>query len=201
MTERERVVFASGNAGKARELATLFEDQMELLSQAELGVVPVEETGTTFLDNALLKARHAAEHTGRAALGDDSGLEVDFLGGAPGVRSARYSGEHATDQTNVDLLLRELADVAEDLRSARFRCVLVYLRGPDDQDPLIAEGTWEGAIAFSPRGDAGFGYDPIFVDGDSGMTAAELDHETKNVRSHRGRAALELRKKLLSRNK
>jgi XTP/dITP diphosphohydrolase len=185
-----RVVLASGNAGKLRELAALLAPLgLELLSQEALGVAPVPETGATFRDNALLKARHAAQATGLAALADDSGLEVDALGGRPGVYSARYARAGASDAENLARLLEELAAVPPPLRAARYRCVIVWLRGPEDAAPLLAEGTWEGHIARAPRGAGGFGYDPVFVPAGGERTAAELPAAEKNAVSHRGRAA------------
>ena len=190
-----RVVFASGNQGKAREVRALFLDlfgsDVELVLQTELGVPSIPETGSTFRANALLKARHAASVTGLAALADDSGLEVDALNGAPGVYSARYAGPAATDSDNVEKLLVELD--GERNRGARFRCVLAFVRGPEDSSPVFAEGAWEGSIATSARGARGFGYDPVFIDAESGMTAAELDPTAKNARSHRGSALAGLR--------
>ncbi len=195
-----QIVFASGNAGKAREICALFKElfgsDVELLLQGQLGVESVEETGVTFRDNALLKARHAAAVTGLPALADDSGIEVDALNGAPGVYSSRFAGVDASDQDNVEKLLSDLRDTPVAKRTARFRCVLVYVRDPADPAPLVADGVWEGAIAGQQSGADGFGYDPIFVDADSGMTAAELSPEQKNARSHRGKALLQLRSQL-----
>jgi XTP/dITP diphosphohydrolase len=185
-----KLVLASGNRGKAAELGALLAPLgWELVSQAELGVVEVEETGPTFEDNALLKARHAATATGLPALADDSGLEVDALGGAPGVRSARYAGGGG-DAANVAKLLRELDAVPDAARGARFRCVLVLLRSAADPAPLVARGAWEGRIARAPRGTNGFGYDPVFLPADdaAGRSAAELAAADKNARSHRGQA-------------
>ena len=162
------LVLASGNAGKIRELQALLGSTWRVLPQSDLGVVPVEETGSTFLANALLKARHAARVTGLPALADDSGLEVDALGGAPGVRSARYAGPEADDAANNARLLAALSGVPEPQRTARYRCVLVWMDGPDDPAPLIAEGLWEGRILTEPRGRGGFGYDPLFLDPVSG---------------------------------
>lgn len=190
---RRRIVLASGNAGKAREFAALMGGETEIVLQGELGIESVEETGSTFTENALLKARHAAAASGLPALADDSGIEVDRLGGAPGVYSARYAGASASDEENLQKLLAELDGVPESERTARFRCVLVYLRGPDDESPLVAEGRWEGRITTAPSGSNGFGYDPIFFDPESGCTSAELPPATKNVRSHRGRAFARLR--------
>lgn len=171
----------------------------EVVLQSALGVGPVEETGRTFADNALLKARHAAAATGLPALADDSGLEVDALGGAPGVSSARYAGPRASDADNVDRLLAELAGVPAARRTARFRCVLAFVRDAADPAPVLAEGAWEGSIAEAPRGLAGFGYDPVFEDPASGLTAAELAPAAKNERSHRGQALRALVRALRSR--
>ena len=195
MTGR-RVVLASGNAGKLKELQALLGDRLELVPQSEYDIDGVEETGTTFEENALLKARHAAAVSGLPAIADDSGLEVDALNGAPGVRSARFAGEDGNDQANNDKLLRELKGVAGAERRARFRAVIVYLDGAEDSRPLIAEGRWEGFIAHSPRGSNGFGYDPLFFDGTAQKTSAELDPSDKNRRSHRGKAARRLREML-----
>lgn len=186
------VVLASGNAGKVREFQALLGPGWRVRPQSEFGIDPVEETGSTFLANALLKARHAARLTGLPALADDSGLEVDALGGAPGVHSARYAGPGADDGTNNARLLAALEGIPEAGRTARYRCVLVWLRSPDDEVPLVAEGVWEGRILTAPRGQGGFGYDPLFLDPGTGLAAAELDPAAKNVRSHRGRALLEL---------
>ncbi|MDB4307950.1 RdgB/HAM1 family non-canonical purine NTP pyrophosphatase [Gammaproteobacteria bacterium] len=195
-----QIVFASGNAGKAREIRALFRElfgsDVELLLQGELGVESVEETGVTFRENALLKARHAAAATGLPALADDSGIEVDALNGAPGVYSSRFAGVDASDQDNVEKLLSDLLDTPVAKRTARFRCVLAYVRNPADSAPLVADGVWEGAIAGQQSGTDGFGYDPVFIDADSGMTAAELSPEQKNVRSHRGKALVQLRSQL-----
>jgi XTP/dITP diphosphohydrolase len=193
----KRIVFASGNAGKAREVCALFHelfgDDVELVLQGELGVMEVEETGTTFVANALLKARHAAAVTGLPALADDSGLEVDALDGKPGVYSARYAGAGASDGANVAKLLLDLQAVPADQRAARFRCVLAYVRDAADPQPVVADGSWEGSIAVAATGKSGFGYDPVFIDGHSGRTAAELSAAEKNVRSHRGQALAGLR--------
>jgi XTP/dITP diphosphohydrolase len=196
MTQSRRVVLATGNPGKVRELQQLLGPTWTVVPQADCGVVAVEETGSTFIDNALLKAHHAARITGLPAIADDSGLEVDALGGAPGVRSARFAGPDATDAANVKLLLERLGPVADPLRSARFRCCMVYVERADDPRPLIGEGCWEGRIALAPRGDSGFGYDPVFEDPDLGLTAAELPPTVKNERSHRARAWRELGDKL-----
>ncbi len=183
-----RLVVASGNAGKLRELrALLAELATELIAQSELGVAAVAETETSLRGNALLKARHAARATGCAALADDSGLEVDALGGAPGVYSARYAGEGAPDADNNRKLLAALAGVPAP-RRARYRAVLALVRNADDPSPLVAEGAWEGEIARAPRGAGGFGYDPLFVPAGLERTAAELAPEEKNRVSHRARA-------------
>lgn len=185
----QRVVLATGNAGKQRELAALLQGRgLQLLRQGELGVSSAEETGTTFVANALLKARHAAAATGLPALADDSGLEVDALGGAPGVYSARFAGEHAGDAANTALLLQRLQGVPLSARTARFRCVIVLLRTADDPAPLVADGCWEGHIALAPAGGGGFGYDPVFVPRGGVLTVAELDEDTKNRVSHRAQA-------------
>jgi XTP/dITP diphosphohydrolase len=191
-----RVVLASGNSGKLREFQALLGDRLTLVAQSEFGIGGVDETGTTFAENALLKARHAAAVAGLPAIADDSGLEVDALGGAPGVRSARYAGEDGDDAANNDKLLRELEGVTGAARRARFRAVVVYIRGADDPQPLVAEGTWEGFVAHAPRGANGFGYDPLFFDGTAQCTSAELDPAEKNRRSHRGKAVRRLREML-----
>lgn len=193
------VVLASGNAGKVREFQALLGPEWRVRPQSEFGVGPVEETGDTFIANALLKARHAARLTGLPALADDSGLEVDALGGEPGVRSARYAGSGADDAANNGRLLAALDGVPDAQRTARFRCVLVWVEGPDDESPLVAEGAWEGRILPAPRGSGGFGYDPLFLDPGTGLAAAELDPDAKNARSHRGRALARLRSLLATR--
>ena len=205
-----KLVLASGNAGKLVELRDLLGDAgFELHAQSEFGVDDAEETGQTFIENAILKARHAARATGLPALGDDSGICVDALDGAPGLYSARYAGTHGDaqaasssearrvkDAANVVKLLDALADVADDQRSARFYCVLALLRHADDPQPVIAEGVWEGRILHAPRGEGGFGYDPVFLDLERGASAAELEPALKNRISHRGRALAALREKL-----
>jgi len=189
-----RIVVASGNSGKLRELSKLLSGlEFELLTQTSCGVNSIEETGRSFLDNALLKARHASRKTGLPAIADDSGLEVDALGGAPGIYSARYAGPSATDADNNAKLIRSLAGVPADRRGARYRCVLAFVRTGDETSPLIAEGLWQGQIVDPPRGQGGFGYDPHFWLPAIGKTAAELDRDTKNALSHRGQAMLRLR--------
>jgi XTP/dITP diphosphohydrolase len=188
-----QVVLATANPGKLRELQALLADTgIEVLSQAQFGIAPVPETGRTFVDNALLKARHAAAHTGLPAIADDSGLEVDVLGGQPGVLSARYAGEIADDAANNARLLAELRGVPERERTARYRCVLAWVRDAADVDPLICEGVWEGRIAEQPVGEHGFGYDPLFLVGELTITAAQLSPELKNSLSHRGQALRQL---------
>jgi non-canonical purine NTP pyrophosphatase, rdgB/HAM1 family len=183
------IVLGSGNPGKLMEFSGLLKDcAIRVVPQSALGVPEVGETGLTFVENALLKARNAARHTGLPALADDSGLEVDALHGAPGIYSARYAGSEANDADNIARLLRELADVPEHQRCARFQCLLVYVRHTTDPTPLIVQGTWEGRIAFAPRGAHGFGYDPIFYVPTLERCAAELDPDTKNRVSHRGQA-------------
>ncbi|MGA0842949.1 MAG: RdgB/HAM1 family non-canonical purine NTP pyrophosphatase [Arenicellales bacterium] len=183
------VVLASDNQGKIQEINSLLRNTpLEVVGQGSLGVEPIEETGTTFIDNALLKARNAARQTGRPAIADDSGLEVDALDGRPGVYSARFAGAQATDTENVEKLLAALDGLAPEKRGARFRCAMVYVTHADDADPLICEGAWAGKIITEPKGDNGFGYDPIFwIEGEK-ATAAELAPERKNILSHRGQA-------------
>ena len=188
-----RVVFASNNPGKVREVAELLSDSgLEIVPQSEYLVPSPEETGLTFVENALLKARHASEHTSLPAIADDSGLEVDALDGEPGIHSARFAGENATDADNNSLLLGELAGLPEAERTARFQCLMVYVRHPHDPTPVICQGTWEGRILTSPRGSNGFGYDPLFFIPELGKTSAELDSATKNRLSHRGQALRKL---------
>lgn len=187
----KRVVVATGNAGKVRELsAALTPLALELVTQADLGVDPIPETASTFVENALAKARHAASVSGLPAIADDSGLVVNALGGAPGIRSARYAGEAATDADNNAKLLAALEDVEE--RTAYFTCCLVYLASEDDPAPVIATARWYGLIVDVPRGDNGFGYDPHFLVSSLGRTAAELPLAEKNRLSHRGQACRQL---------
>ena len=187
--EAERWVIATGNRGKLDELRALLTPfAIEPVPQGDFGIAAVPETGQTFVENALLKARHAAAVSGLPALADDSGLCVDALGGAPGLRSARFAGESATDADNVALLLERLAGVPADGRSAHFVCVIVVLQHALDPDPQIAVGRWHGTLAMQPAGDGGFGYDPVFVDPASGLTAAALAPAAKHRLSHRGQA-------------
>jgi len=192
-----RLVLASGNRGKLAEMhAILAELGIELVAQPELGIEDIEETGTTFVENALLKARHAARASGLPALGDDSGLCVDALGGAPGLYSARYAGAHGDAAANIAKLLAALRDVPDEQRTAHFHCTIVLLRSADDPAPLIAEGRWRGRVLHAPRGTNGFGYDPVFFDDSLGSGAAELDAATKNRVSHRAQALALLRESL-----
>ncbi|ELY3596760.1 XTP/dITP diphosphatase [Cronobacter turicensis] len=185
----QKVVLATGNAGKVRELASLLQEfGLDVVAQTELGVESADETGLTFIENAILKARHAAQVTGFAAIADDSGLSVDALGGAPGIYSARYAGSDASDQENLEKLLVALHDVPDEQRQAQFHCVLVYMRHADDPTPLVFHGVWSGVITRAPAGQGGFGYDPIFFVPSLGKTAAELTREEKSAISHRGQA-------------
>ena len=184
-----RVVLASGNPGKLREFSDLLAGQgFELARQSDFGIEPPPETGTTFLENALIKARNAAQRTGLPAIADDSGIEVDALDGAPGVYSARYAGEDASDESNLLKMLAALKGVPDSRRGARYRCVIVYVRNADDTQPLIGEGTWEGSVIDARRGLNGFGYDPSFVPAGEIRTAAEMSAAEKHVVSHRGQA-------------
>ncbi|XKF15600.1 RdgB/HAM1 family non-canonical purine NTP pyrophosphatase [Halomonas sp. BLK-85] len=183
------LVLASGNAGKLREFNQLLSPLgLDVRPQADFGVGDVPETGLTFVENALIKARAASQASGLPALADDSGLEVDALDGAPGIYSARYGGEPKSDERNNAKLLEALSHYAEGQRSGRYWCVLVYLRHPEDPVPIIVQRSWEGEILTGPRGEGGFGYDPLFWLPDQGTTVAELPAERKNRLSHRGRA-------------
>lgn len=185
----QKVVLATGNPGKVRELAELLSAfGLDIVAQTDLGVESAEETGLTFIENAILKARHAAQITGLPAIADDSGLAVDALGGAPGIYSARYAGEEASDQQNLEKLLQALEKVPDGQRQAQFHCVLVYLRHAEDPTPLVFHGSWQGEIARSAAGAGGFGYDPIFFVPALGKTAAELSKAEKGAVSHRGKA-------------
>jgi len=189
MAVTRRVVLASLNRGKAREVAQLLAGSgLEVVSQSEFDIPEAEETAPTFVENALLKARNAARHTGLPAIADDSGLAVDALSGAPGIYSARYAGPEADDAANNRKLLEALAGLAASERGARFICCVVYLRHADDPVPLICEGVWCGQLLESPRGDNGFGYDPLFLVPELGLTSAQLPPEEKNRLSHRGQA-------------
>ena len=192
MTQRRlpaTVVLATGNAGKLREMREILAPwHVEVRPVSDFDRSQADETGLTFVENALLKARHAATVSGLPAVADDSGLEVDALHGAPGIHSARYAGPGASDRANNERLLRELAAVPAPARTARYRCAMVFLRWPVDPAPLVAQAAWEGSIADTPRGSGGFGYDPLFLVDGGARTAAELPADDKNRRSHRGQA-------------
>lgn len=191
----KKIVLASGNQGKVREFNQLFAKlDIEVVPQTEFGVPEAEETGLTFVENAIIKARNAAAHTGLPAIADDSGLEVDALKGAPGIYSARYAGPGATDEANWKKLLQEMEGVAEADRSARFQCLLVLMEHDKDPTPIICQGTWEGRITTAAQGDNGFGYDPVFFVPEHNCTSAELSPEQKNALSHRGQALQKLLK-------
>jgi XTP/dITP diphosphohydrolase len=199
---RKPLVLATGNPGKLRELQTLLAGlPFDIVAQTDLGVTSIPETGATFLENALLKARHAAVATHAAAIADDSGLEVDALGGAPGIYSARYAGANADAEANNAKLLAALKGIPAAARRARYRCVLVFVNGPADAAPVTAAGVWEGTIIDSPRGTGGFGYDAHFWVPELEKTAAELDPAEKNRRSHRGMALRALREHLAARER
>lgn len=184
-----RVVLASSNPGKLREFSDLLAGKgLELARQSDFNIEPPPETGVTFLENALIKARNAARRSGLPAIADDSGIEVDALDGAPGVWSARFAGEGASDEANLDKLLRSLAGVPDARRGARYRCVIVYVRDADDPSPLVGDGAWEGRIIDARRGTGGFGYDPSFVPVGETRTAAEMSAVEKHAVSHRGQA-------------
>lgn len=184
------MVLATGNPGKLRQFSELLSSaDVTLIRQSDFGIEPPEETGSTFLENALIKARNAARITGLPAIADDSGIEVDALDGRPGLYSARYAGVNASDLENLEKMLRELATVAPERRTARYRSVIVYVRDADDAEPLVGEGVWEGSIAEAPRGTEGFGYDPIFVPRGDARTAAEMPASERNPLSHRGQAS------------
>ena len=185
----KKIVLASNNRGKVREFNEILSGHdIEVVPQADFDVPEIEETGLTFVENAILKARNAAQHTGLPAIADDSGIEVDALHGAPGIYSARFAGPGSSDQDNLDKLLNELRDVPDSLRSARFQCLMVYMRHADDPTPIICQGTWEGRILHTPRGNNGFGYDPVFYVPQHDCSAAELTPDVKNSLSHRGQA-------------
>ncbi len=197
---RRKVVLASNNPGKLREIAQILADlDVEVIPQSEFGVGEVEETGLTFVENALIKARHAAEVSGLPAIADDSGIEVDALNGRPGIYSARYGGPGASDEDNNAKLLRELEGVPEPQRTARYQAVLVYLRHPADPTPIVCTGSWEGRILTAPRGRNGFGYDPLFWVPTHGCASAELEPAEKNRISHRAKALACLKSALAAR--
>jgi XTP/dITP diphosphohydrolase len=189
----KQIVLASSNPGKVREINRLLADiGLQAHPQSEYQVEEAEETGLTFVENAIIKARNAASHTGLPAIADDSGIEVDALNGAPGIYSARFAGPGASDRANLEKLLEELRDVPDSARSARFQCLMVYLRHADDPTPIICQGTWEGSILTAPHGENGFGYDPVFHVPTHGCSSAELAADVKNSLSHRGQALRKL---------
>ncbi|MEZ5464786.1 MAG: RdgB/HAM1 family non-canonical purine NTP pyrophosphatase [Lysobacteraceae bacterium] len=193
----QRVVLASSNAGKLAEFDGLAKSiDVELVKQDDLGITGGGENGLSFVENALIKARHASFESGLPALADDSGLCVDALDGKPGLRSARYAGDDASASDNIDKLLLAMKDVPTERRHAHFYCILVYLRHPEDPSPLVAEGFWHGRILEARRGNGGFGYDAVFFDPLVGLTAAELSADSKRIISHRGQALYELRRKI-----
>ena len=188
-----QIVFASGNKGKLREVAEILNPfQIEVIPQAHFNVPDIEETGLTFVENAILKARNCCEHTGLPALADDSGIEIDALKGAPGIYSARYGGEHGNGMLNIQRVLHEMKNVPDGERSARFQCLMVLMRHELDPVPIIAQGTWEGEILTAPKGEGGFGYDPIFHVAKHQCSAAELTPQQKHQLSHRGQALVHL---------
>ena len=193
----QRIVLASNNKGKVREIGELLAgQQITVLPQSEFDTPEAEETGLTFVENAILKARNAAAHSQLRAIAADSGLEVDALNGAPGIYSARYAGPGASDADNNARLMAELSGIPEAERSARFQCVMVYMRHETDPTPIICQGTWEGRILLEPQGENGFGYDPVFLVAEKNCSAAELPPEVKNAMSHRGQALRALVDKL-----
>jgi XTP/dITP diphosphohydrolase len=197
MPKYGQIVLASDNPGKLREIKKLLANlPYEINTQAELSVPKFYEGALTFVENAILKARHASEHTQLSAIGDDSGLEIDALNGKPGIYSARYAWPNATSQNNIAKVLRKLHDVPKEKRRARFQCVIVYLKHAKDPSPIIAQGTWEGSILFRKQGKNGFGYDPIFYVPTHNCSAAELSIDNKNKLSHRGQALRKLLKEL-----
>lgn len=193
----QRIVLASNNKGKVREIAQLLADKnLEVVPQSEFNIPDADETGLSFVENAILKARHAARLSGLPAIADDSGLEVDALNGAPGIYSARYAGNGATDAENNQKMLAALADTADEARSARFQCLMVFMRHAEDPTPIICQGTWEGRILRQPQGENGFGYDPLFLVPEKNCSSAELPSEIKNAMSHRGKALQALLQKI-----
>ncbi len=188
-----KLVLASANAGKIKELQQMLDKLgIEVIPQSTLNVPDIAETGLSVVENSLLKARNAAALTNLPAIADDSGLEVDFLHGAPGIYSARFSGEHATDASNREKLLQLMVDAPQEQRTARYQTLIVYMRHANDPTPIICQGTWEGSIATAEKGDGGFGYDSIFQVAETNCRAAELDKDTKNRLSHRGKAMANL---------
>lgn len=190
---KQKWVLATGNQGKVKEMSELLNSfSIEVLPQSQFNVPDVPETGTTFVENAIIKARHASKLTGLPAIADDSGLEVDFLNGEPGIYSARFAGENATDQDNIDKLLNKLEGIMPEQRKARFQCVLVYMRHEFDPTPIICQGSWEGSITESQDGTNGFGYDPVFWVESEQRTSAQLSKARKSELSHRGKALAQL---------
>ena len=195
--DKHRIVLASNNSGKVREINAMFAGgDIEIVSQSEFNVPEADETGLTFVENAIQKARNACLHTNLPALADDSGIEIDALNGRPGIYSARYAGIDASDEDNLCKLMEEVKSLAEDQRLARFVCVMVFLRHADDPIPLVAEGVWEGIALTEARGENGFGYDPMFYLPAHKCTSAELDPDEKNRISHRGKALQLMLRKL-----
>jgi len=193
----KKIILASGNAGKLREFQQLLANcGFEVLPQSDFNVSNADETGLTFVENAIIKARHACANTGLPALADDSGIEVDALNGRPGIYSARYSGLSAEDADNNAKLLQELAQVPVEKRTARYHCVLAFMRHAEDPTPILCHGTWEGVILTEARGEGGFGYDPLFFVPTHNCAAAEMDKAEKNRISHRGKAMAELLEKI-----
>lgn len=194
-----KIVLASGNAGKVREIKALLSDlPIELISQKELNISDVAETGTTFIENALIKARHAAQVSGLPAIADDSGLSIDALDGAPGIFSSRYAGKNTTDLDRINKILKELENVPDNQRTAQFHCAIAMVKSADDPSPMVCEGIWSGTILHNSQGKKGFGYDPIFFVAEKNCSAAELDPTLKNQISHRGRAMNEFRTLLIT---
>ena len=193
----QRIVLASNNKGKVREIGQLLADRdLQVVPQSEFNIPDADETGLSFVENAILKARHAARLSGLPAIADDSGLEVDALNGAPGIYSARYAGNGATDAENNRKLLAALEEVPDEARTARFQCLMVFMRHADDPTPLICQGTWDGFILRQPQGENGFGYDPLFLVPEKNCSSAELPAGVKNAMSHRGKALQALLHKL-----
>ncbi len=197
VSEVKQIVIASNNQGKLREIRALFADHpVQIITQSEFAISEVEETGLSFVENAILKARHACAQSGLAAIADDSGIEVDVLNGRPGIYSARFAGKGASDEDNLQLLLESVKPFRDRQIDARFQCVMVYLRHAEDPVPVIAQAAWNGAITAEPKGKNGFGYDPVFYVSDHECTSAELAADVKNRISHRGQALRKLLQKL-----
>lgn len=188
----QTIVLASDNRNKLTELQTLLVDKLTVIPQSEFNVVAAKETGLSFVENSIIKARNASRQTGLAAIADDSGLQVDFLKGSPGIHSARYAGDDATDRDNVRKLLSDMENASAWQRTASFHCAIVMLKQPDDATPIICQASWKGSILFHPKGSNGFGYDPLFYLEEHGCTAAELASEVKNRISHRAQALIKL---------